>query len=435
MGASGTKKAVKPELSQAQIDNLKARTRMSEEEIQKIHESLNQLSRTCNILKSIVKSNELIETITPTNNMQQIKEQFHTLVDYVESLSTRLALACEGCVVASDCVPFIEQMEKGITGLMQTIQVIFAEARAGLTLKNYICKSCDQLLDSVCGVCEALKNGLTGEALAVKTGLVWNSCKVLKDSPVSNKVIIGKFIYNNISLLNDTYEELEEVINAEDYSGDGDDGDDGDENDKNNEKDEIKNEKDELKNEKGEKDEIKNKDDEKDEMKNKKVKRINKNNDENDNSNENDGSNEDSKEIDDPDYVDNEYLTKEEKLVIPPVMNLVNIARESLTNIGNLIKAAGPKSYKLFTNYVNWLEEVLLQSNDLLLHSDNLVAVIYTPEETDKMNENFSEVKQRIINLMELSITDISNILSKIPEDNILALQDLKSKIIDINLN
>lgn len=34
MGASATKKAVKPELSQTQIDSLKTRTRMSEEEIQ-----------------------------------------------------------------------------------------------------------------------------------------------------------------------------------------------------------------------------------------------------------------------------------------------------------------------------------------------------------------------------------------------------------------
>jgi hypothetical protein len=42
MGASGTKKSVKPELSQTQIENLKARTRMSEEEIQKWFRKLNK---------------------------------------------------------------------------------------------------------------------------------------------------------------------------------------------------------------------------------------------------------------------------------------------------------------------------------------------------------------------------------------------------------
>lgn len=42
MGASGTKKAVKPELSQSQIDYLKTRTRMSEEEIQKWFRKLNK---------------------------------------------------------------------------------------------------------------------------------------------------------------------------------------------------------------------------------------------------------------------------------------------------------------------------------------------------------------------------------------------------------
>jgi hypothetical protein len=35
MGASGTKKPIKPKLSQTQIEYLKLRTRMSEEEIQK----------------------------------------------------------------------------------------------------------------------------------------------------------------------------------------------------------------------------------------------------------------------------------------------------------------------------------------------------------------------------------------------------------------
>ncbi len=35
MGASGTKKIIKPKLSQIQIENLKSRTRMTEEEIQK----------------------------------------------------------------------------------------------------------------------------------------------------------------------------------------------------------------------------------------------------------------------------------------------------------------------------------------------------------------------------------------------------------------
>jgi len=42
MGASGTKKAVKPELSQTQIEYLKTRTRMSEEEIQKWFSKLNK---------------------------------------------------------------------------------------------------------------------------------------------------------------------------------------------------------------------------------------------------------------------------------------------------------------------------------------------------------------------------------------------------------
>ncbi len=42
MGASGTKKAVKPELSQTQIQYLKTRTRMSEEEIQKWFSKLNK---------------------------------------------------------------------------------------------------------------------------------------------------------------------------------------------------------------------------------------------------------------------------------------------------------------------------------------------------------------------------------------------------------
>ena len=35
MGASGTKKAIQPELTPSQIQNLKTRTRMTEEEIQK----------------------------------------------------------------------------------------------------------------------------------------------------------------------------------------------------------------------------------------------------------------------------------------------------------------------------------------------------------------------------------------------------------------
>ena len=42
MGASGTKKPIKPELSQTQIENLKSRTRMSEEEIQKWFRKLNK---------------------------------------------------------------------------------------------------------------------------------------------------------------------------------------------------------------------------------------------------------------------------------------------------------------------------------------------------------------------------------------------------------
>jgi hypothetical protein len=44
MGASGTKKAVKPELSQTKIEYLKTRTRMSEEEIQKWFSKLNKES-------------------------------------------------------------------------------------------------------------------------------------------------------------------------------------------------------------------------------------------------------------------------------------------------------------------------------------------------------------------------------------------------------
>ena len=44
MGASGTKKAVKPELTQEQIDHLKSRTRMSEEEIRKWFSKSNLLS-------------------------------------------------------------------------------------------------------------------------------------------------------------------------------------------------------------------------------------------------------------------------------------------------------------------------------------------------------------------------------------------------------
>jgi hypothetical protein len=44
MGASGTKKAIKPELSQTQIEYLKTRTRMSEEEIQKWFSKLNKES-------------------------------------------------------------------------------------------------------------------------------------------------------------------------------------------------------------------------------------------------------------------------------------------------------------------------------------------------------------------------------------------------------
>jgi Ca2+-binding EF-hand superfamily protein len=43
MGALGTKKAVKPELSQTQIEYLKARTRMSEEEIQKWFSKSNKI--------------------------------------------------------------------------------------------------------------------------------------------------------------------------------------------------------------------------------------------------------------------------------------------------------------------------------------------------------------------------------------------------------
>jgi hypothetical protein len=43
MGASGTKKAVKPELTQEQIEHLKSRTRMSEEEIRKWFSKLNSL--------------------------------------------------------------------------------------------------------------------------------------------------------------------------------------------------------------------------------------------------------------------------------------------------------------------------------------------------------------------------------------------------------
>jgi hypothetical protein len=41
MGASGTKKLVKPELTQRQIESLKTRTRMTEEEIQKWFSKLN----------------------------------------------------------------------------------------------------------------------------------------------------------------------------------------------------------------------------------------------------------------------------------------------------------------------------------------------------------------------------------------------------------
>ena len=40
MGASATKKPIKPELSQAQMENLKTRTRMTEEEIAKWYSKL-----------------------------------------------------------------------------------------------------------------------------------------------------------------------------------------------------------------------------------------------------------------------------------------------------------------------------------------------------------------------------------------------------------